>query len=230
MHGVTREKSKGSITDLTNGNSPKIAVIDYGAGNLHSVLGALARARADAFVADNAQALSACDGIILPGVGAFGYAADKLRQRKLTDALCGCAADGVPLLGICLGMQLLFETGEESPNARGLGLLNGEVTLLHANGLKAPHMGWTSLHVCGGKLMRGVSENAFAYFVHSYGAHGDTACATACYGETFDAAVECGNIFGTQFHPEKSSDTGRRILENFLGVCAEYGGKTTCGE
>lgn len=205
---------------MANGN--KIAVIDYGAGNLHSVRGALRRAQADAYVATSPQQLRDCDGIILPGVGAFGYAADALRASGFADALYACAQDGVPLLGICLGMQLLFSASEESPGAVGLGILPGVVTALQTGARKSPHMGWSDLHALRGSLMQGIEEGAFVYFVHSYGVHSEGCAAAQCeYGETFDAAVEEGNVFGTQFHPEKSSTVGARILGNFLHYVRE---------
>lgn len=204
---------------MTTDKDNKIAVVDYGAGNLHSVFGALARVGAAAYAAQSPRDLAGCGGIVLPGVGAFGYAAAKLGESGFDSALCESVQKGVPLLGICLGMQLLFARSEESPGAKGLGLLPGEVRLLRTGNLKTPHMGWTNLHVCGGKLMHGIQEGTFAYFVHSFAVHGKHACATAEYGEIFDAAVECGNVFGTQFHPEKSSLAGKRILHNFISVC-----------
>ncbi len=195
----------------------KIAVIDYGAGNLHSVMGALHRARANAAVVSSPAELHGCGGIVLPGVGAFGYAANALQESGFFAALRSAAADGVPLLGICLGMQLLFAESEESAGAQGLHVLPGKVTRLRTDGLKTPHMGWSSLHGCRGRLLSGIEEDAFVYFVHSFGVHSEgCTAATACYGETFDAAVERGNVFGTQFHPEKSSAVGARILDNFL--------------
>ncbi|MDE6397698.1 MAG: imidazole glycerol phosphate synthase subunit HisH [Clostridiales bacterium] len=204
------------------GASEKIAVVDYGAGNLHSVLGALSRANATAQVVTSPAHLQGADGIILPGVGAFGYAAEELAKSGFSDALIKAAACGTPLLGICLGMQLLFAASEESPGAQGLGILPGRVTLLKTGGLKTPHMGWSDLHGMRGRLTKGVDEGAFVYFVHSFGVHSeDCAAAQANYGETFDAAVERGNVFGTQFHPEKSSAVGARILENFLQYVKE---------
>lgn len=202
--------------------SEKIAIVDYGAGNLHSVLGALARAGASARVATSPADLGGADGIILPGVGAFGYAAEELAKSGFSDTLCAEARRGTPLFGICLGMQLLFAESEESPGARGLGILPGRVTLLQTGGLKTPHMGWSDLHVSGGALTAGVDEGAFVYFVHSFGVHSEgCAVAQATYGETFDAAVERGNVFGTQFHPEKSSAVGAHILDNFLQYVKE---------
>lgn len=200
--------------------SDKIAVADYGAGNLHSVFCALNRAGVQAFAAQTPDKLKDCGGIILPGVGAFGYAADSLIKSGFCDALRERAKSGVPIMGICLGMQLLFSHSEESPEAEGLGILKGEVRKLKAGELKIPHMGWSDIHGLKGKLMNGVDEGAFVYFVHSYGVHSeDAACAIAEYGETFDAAVEKDNVFATQFHPEKSSAVGAKILDNFLSVC-----------
>ncbi len=211
---------KGYNVIMNVSTNDKIAVVDYGAGNLHSVLCGLKRVGAAAYVACSPAELKGCAGILLPGVGAFGYAARSLRDAGFTDALKEYAGAGVPLLGICLGMQLLFSGSEENPGAEGLGLVSGIVTRLRTCGLKVPHMGWTGLGGCKGRLMQGVSDGDYVYFVHSFGAHSNgKACATAEYGETFDAAVESGNVFGTQFHPEKSSDVGRKILKNFAAVC-----------
>lgn len=205
---------------ILNKTDYKIAVIDYGAGNMHSVLGALARIGADAYVATRPDELRGCSGIILPGVGAFGYAMASLQSTGFADVIVRACRDGVPLLGICLGMQLLFGASEESPRAAGLGILPGKVTLLKTQGLKTPHMGWTSLSGCKGRLLSGVNDGDFVYFVHSYGVHSEGCrSAAACYGEEFDAAIECGNVFATQFHPEKSSAVGEKILRNFAHIC-----------
>ena len=207
---------------LSGKNSGKIAIVDYGAGNLFSVVSAFARANANVCVAASPRDINGCAGLVLPGVGAFGYAADALRQNGFFAALKEHAAAGTPLLGICLGMQLLFSESEESPGAEGLGLLPGRVTRLCAGDLKTPHMGWTDLQNRRGRLLSGVLNGAFVYFVHSYAVHSEgCAAAVAEYGETFDAAVAKGNVFATQFHPEKSSAVGATILQNFVRLCGE---------
>ncbi len=200
----------------------KIAVIDYGAGNLYSVEGGLKRAGAEVAVINNPAAIGEYRGIVLPGVGAFGYAADMLKKSGFFDAVKTAVSANIPLLGICLGMQLMFESSEESAGVQGLSLLKGEVTRLKAGKLKIPHMGWTRLGGCKGRLLDGVSDGEFAYFVHSFGVHScECNAATAEYGEPFTAAAECGNVFATQFHPEKSSETGHKILCNFVSICGE---------
>jgi len=205
-----------------NNAKGKTAVIDYGAGNLHSVMCALRRAGADAFVAESPSELCDCGGIILPGVGAFGYAMRSLRDSGFDIAIKGAAKRGVPLLGICLGMQILFSESEESPGEEGLNILPGKVTLLKAEGLKTPHMGWTDIFDCGGRLLQGVNSGEFMYFVHSFGVHSEGCRAAAAqYGEIFDAAAERGNVFATQFHPEKSGESGAKILRNFMRICEE---------
>ena len=198
----------------------KIAVIDYGAGNLYSVLCALKRAAAPVYVAKTPSELSGCAGMVLPGVGAFGYAAESLKESGFYANVKEKISGGTPILGICLGMQLLFSSSEESVGATGLGILTGKVLKLKTGSIKSPHMGWTSLTDCKGELMRGVKDGDFVYFVHSYAVFSEgCACARAKYGETFDAAVERGNVFATQFHPEKSSSVGHTILVNFLNYC-----------
>lgn len=207
---------------LSGENSGKIAIVDYGAGNLFSVLAAFARANANVYVAETPRDLRGCAGVVLPGVGAFGYAADVLRQNGFFAALKETAAAGMPLLGICLGMQLLFAESEESPGAEGLRILPGKVTRLRAGVKKTPHMGWTDLNDCRGRLLAGVPNGAFVYFVHSYAVHSEGCTAAVSeYGETFDAAVEKGNVFATQFHPEKSSAVGATVLQNFVRLCGE---------
>ncbi len=199
-----------------------VAVVDYGVGNLFSLCSSLAAIGAEAVVTDDPAVLAAADRIILPGVGAFGDAADKLRERGLFDVLRDLAAKGKPLMGICLGMQLLFEKGFEYGEHEGLGLIKGEVRpiaeVIPAD-LKIPHIGWNALHFVGEKspIFRYLDEGDFVYFVHSfYGKNDDgSVIATAEYGAHLTAAVGRGNVFGCQFHPEKSGNVGLKILKAF---------------
>ncbi len=201
-----------------------IAIVDYGAGNIRSVVNVLKSFNVDCVLVKNPKTLFKADGIILPGVGAFGEASENLEKSGLKSALISATEKGIPLLGICLGLQLLFDESEESACAKGLGLIKGKVTLINSGGRKIPHIGWTSLNNVKGKLLDGIKNDEYFYFVHSYGAHADDrscVAATADYGESFDACIEKGNIFGCQFHPEKSSVMGRRIISNFLSLCGE---------
>ena len=202
-----------------------VAVVDYGVGNLFSLCSSLAAIGAEAVVTDDPAVLAAADRIILPGVGAFGDAADKLRERGLFDVLRDLAAAGKPLMGICLGMQLLFEKGFEYGEHEGLGLIKGEVRPIAEvipEGLKIPHIGWNALHFTGEKspIFRYLDEGDFVYFVHSfYGKNDDgSVIATAEYGTHLTAAVGRGNVFGCQFHPEKSGNVGLKILKAFCEV------------
>lgn len=192
-----------------------IYVVDYGAGNIMSVLNAFRRLNCPARLTSEPQDLLSAAGIVLPGVGHFGAAAAALRDRGLDSALTEAAKRGIPLIGICLGLQLLLQSSEESPGVKGLGLIPGEVTRLKCGDRKLPHIGWTSLDVTSGLLAPSAGE--YMYFVHSYAAHTDTAysAATAQYGETFDAAVEKDNVFAVQFHPEKSGRAGLDLIARF---------------
>ena len=199
-----------------------VAVVDYGVGNLFSLCSSLAAIGAEAVVTDDPAVLAAADRIILPGVGAFGDAADKLRERGLFDVLRDLAAAGKPLMGICLGMQLLFEKGFEYGEHEGLGLIKGEVRPIAEvipEDLKIPHIGWNALHFTGEKspIFRYLDEGDFVYFVHSfYGKNDDgSVIATAEYGAHLTAAVGRGNVYGCQFHPEKSGNVGLKILKAF---------------
>ena len=210
-----------------------IAIIDYDAGNIKSVEKALLYLGQEAAVTRDGDEILKADGVILPGVGAFGYAMEKLNACGLPEVIRKCAELGKPFLGICLGMQLLFDSSEESPGVKGLGLLEGNILRIPAgDGVKVPHIGWNDLRFSGrGRLFRGIKEgefsgNNYVYFVHSYylqAKEKDIVTATAEYGVTIHASVEKGNIFGCQFHPEKSSETGMRILGNFCGVCGTEG-------
>ena len=206
---------------------PRIAVLDYGMGNLRSVEKALARIGADPVVTDDHDAIRSVDGVILPGVGAFPKAMRNLRELEL-DALIGeLLSAAVPMLGICLGMQLLFEASSENGGAWGLGLLQGRVERLTAPGLKIPHIGWNDVRF--GKrsaLTTDLPEVCPFYFVHSFAPvtpTDDDVLGTAAYGDRFVCAVERDPVFGVQFHPEKSSTHGLKLLENFAGICATVG-------
>jgi glutamine amidotransferase len=199
-----------------------IAIVDYGVGNLRSVQKALEQVGATAVVSSDAAALDAAQGVVLPGVGAFGDAMASLQTRRLIDPLLRQAAGGKPLLGICLGMQLLFEESEEMGLHRGLGLLPGRVVRFPEGELKVPHIGWNQLRLAEGRpemaLLEGIADGAYAYFVHSYYvAPREPAdnLATTDYGLEFASVVGRGQILGAQFHPEKSQEVGLRLLENF---------------
>ena len=199
-----------------------IAIVDYGVGNLFSLQSSLAYIGETAVVTKDPALLKAADGVILPGVGAFGDAAKKLRDTGLAEAVIGLARAGRPLMGICLGMQLLFEKSFEFGKHPGLGLLKGEIRPL-ANivpaGYKIPQMGWNALRFTGEKhpLFKYISEGDCVYFVHSYYAAGceDSLIAAVEYGAPVTAAAAKGNVMGCQFHPEKSGDVGLNILKAF---------------
>ncbi|MBQ3105552.1 MAG: imidazole glycerol phosphate synthase subunit HisH [Lachnospiraceae bacterium] len=198
-----------------------VAIIDYDAGNIKSVEKAIEFLGHRAVITRKKDEILSADHVILPGVGAFGDAMEKLHRYGLTEVIREVTEGQVPFLGICLGLQLLFESSEESPGVPGLGILPGSVYRLpEEEGLKVPHIGWNGLRFPGeSQLFRGLKEPSYVYFVHSYCLQArDTAMVAAVteYGVTFHAAVEHKNIFACQFHPEKSSDTGLRILQNFL--------------
>ena len=200
-----------------------IAIIDYDAGNIRSVEKAVEALGGDAVLTNDAAVIRQADHVILPGVGSFGSAMENLYRFDLVDVIRETAEEGKPFLGICLGLQLLFERSEESPGAEGLGILKGEVLRIpEGEGRKIPHMGWNSLHLQNdGRLFAGVQEGAYVYFVHSYylrAADPSIVRATAEYGVTIHASVEQGNVMAAQFHPEKSSSVGRQILQNFLAL------------
>ena len=201
-----------------------LAVIDYGAGNLRSVLHALKHLRADNLrLAQHGSQLAGASKIILPGVGAFGASMQQMRQRDLVAPLLDALAEGIPYLGICVGMQMLFDAGEEMGEHQGLGLIPGRVLRFpQFPDRKVPHMGWNQLNFKGrSALFRGLDQGSRVYFVHSYYCAPQDAGATIAavdYGLEFAAAVQCGSIYGVQFHPEKSQVNGLRILKNFLGI------------
>ena len=198
-----------------------IALIDYGAGNLTSVRKALTALNAEFTTPDAPADCARCSALIVPGVGNFAATAALVGSWR--DAIGAAVRSGTPLLGICLGMQWLFEGSDEAPEVPGLGVLEGRVVRLHGNveeRLKIPHVGWNALDLAGGsRILAGVGPGAHVYFTHSYAAPVTSACvASTTHAEAFAAVVERGNVFGVQFHPEKSSDAGLRILGNFLEV------------
>ena len=198
-----------------------IAIIDYGAGNLRSVKNALDSLGAANMRASTAKEILLADAVILPGVGEFGSAMAELERRGIKEAVKEAAKSGRPLLGICLGMQLLFEASEESPEAEGLGILPGRVLRFPPEmGLKIPHMGWNSIApLRESRLLAGLPRGPYMYFVHSFyvkAAERSDVSAITEYGLIFDAAAERDNIFGCQFHPEKSGTAGLTILKNFI--------------
>ena len=201
-----------------------IAIIDYDAGNIKSVEKALLHLGQEAAVTRDAEAILGADGVILPGVGAFGDAMEKLRAYGLVDVIHRCVESGKPFLGICLGLQLLFDSSQESPGVEGLHVLEGRILRIPASGgLKIPHIGWNDLSFPRkGRLFEGLGEKPYVYFVHSYYLQAaDEGIVTACteYGTHIHASVEKGNVFACQFHPEKSSGAGMGILRNFCGIC-----------
>lgn len=200
-----------------------IAIIDYDAGNIKSVEKALLHLGQKVKITDQAHEILLADKVVLPGVGAFGDAMGNLDRRGLVPIIREVVEKGTPFLGICLGLQLLFERSDETPGVEGLGILPGEILRIPAEeGLKIPHMGWNSLHLeHGGRLFENVSEQSYVYFVHSYylkAAEEEIVTATTDYGVQIHASVEKGNVFACQFHPEKSGDMGLQILKNFAGL------------
>lgn len=199
------------------------AIIDYDAGNIKSVENALRFLGHDVVVTADPEVILQADHVILPGVGAFGDAMQRLRGRGLEDTIREVVDRGTPFLGICLGLQLLFEESEESPGVRGLALLPGRIRRIpDGEGRKVPQIGWNDISFPGeSRLFKGLPQGSFVYFVHSFyleaGDRSDVA-ATTEYGVRIDAAVEHGNLFACQFHPEKSERVGMQILENFLAV------------
>jgi glutamine amidotransferase len=197
-----------------------IAIVDYQAGNLASVKKALDFCGAQSRITADPDVVAAAERIVLPGVGHFASTAT-LTSSGLRDAIAASIARGVPFLGICVGMQWMFEGSTEAPNVPGLGLFPGQCERFNC-GLKVPHVGWNRLDIGGeSRLLRDVAESPFVYFTHSYRATADGAVATADYGGNFAAVIERDNIFGVQFHPEKSSAAGLQILKNFCAVGPE---------
>ncbi len=200
-----------------------VAVIDYDAGNIKSVEKAVIALGGDVRVTRNREEILRADHVILPGVGAFGDAMEKLHRYGLVDVIMETVQAHIPFLGICLGLQLLFESSEESEGVKGLGILPGMIVRLpEETGLKIPHIGWNSLRYPNkGRLFEGISEESYVYFVHSYYLKAEEpgiVTATTEYAAHIHASVEKGNVFACQFHPEKSSEVGMRILRNFMQV------------
>ena len=200
-----------------------IAIIDYDAGSIKSVEKALLLLGEEVKITDDAQEILSADKVVLPGVGAFGDAMGNLERRGLVPVIRETVEKGTPFLGICLGLQLLFERSDEAPGVAGLGILPGEILRIPSKeGLKIPHMGWNSLRLeHGGRLFDQVSEQSYVYFVHSYylkAGEEEIVKASTEYGVHIHASVEKGNVFACQFHPEKSSEVGLRILSNFVNI------------
>ena len=200
-----------------------IAIIDYDAGNIRSVEKAFALLGQEALVTRDYRKIISADKVVLPGVGAFGDAMGKLRSYGLDEVIYEVVRRNTPFLGICLGLQLLFEQSDESPGVEGLGVLKGKILKIpEGEGLKIPHMGWNSLEFVGeGRLFKGISSKPYVYFVHSYylkAEDEEIVTAVTDYGTRIHASIESGNVFACQFHPEKSSDTGIQILKNFVAI------------
>jgi len=196
----------------------KIAIVDYGVGNLWSIIGALRRCDAEPYVVKEIEVGGICDGIILPGVGAFRSAVENIDPKSLLESI----EMGVPIFGICLGLQILFSSSEEGGGlTKGLGILKGHVTKIQ-HAAKLPHVGWNTISIMReSPILEGVPDNACFYFVHSYaclGVDSDFCSAVSAYGDRFVSVASKGNVYGTQFHPEKSGTAGLRIMENFVKI------------
>lgn len=203
-----------------------IAIIDYDAGNVKSVEKALQYLGEDAVLTSDKKLILGADGVILPGVGAFGDAMERLHSSGLADVIYEVVKRKIPFLGICLGLQLLFESSEETPGVKGLGILKGKIVRFpDSEDLKVPQIGWNDLQFPHkGRLFQGIAEGEYVYFVHSYylkADNPDIVVATTKYGVTVHASVESGNVFACQFHPEKSSKVGLAILKNFVNITKE---------
>lgn len=203
-----------------------IGIIDYDAGNLKSVEKALAYLGEESIITREKKLLLQADKVILPGVGSFGDAMEKLHKYDLVSTIHEITEKGTPFLGICLGLQLMFERSDESDGVEGLGLLEGEILRIpDKEGLKIPHMGWNSIeYKPNAKLFQGIEKNPYVYFVHSYylkAKNEEDVAATTNYSTLIHASVEKGNIFACQFHPEKSGDVGLQILKNFASIGKE---------
>lgn len=203
-----------------------IAIIDYDAGNIKSVEKALLSLGEEVVVTRSPEVILQAEGVILPGVGAFGDAMDKLHSYDLVEVIHKVVEKKTPFLGICLGLQLMFESSEETPGVDGLGILPGKIVRIpDGEGIKVPHIGWNSLtYPNKGRLYKDIPENSYVYFVHSYylqAEEPEIVVAATEYGTYIHASVERGNVFACQFHPEKSSTVGLKILQNFIDVVKE---------
>ena len=197
-----------------------IAVIDYGAGNLHSVKNALDYLGAESIITSSSDEILRSDKVILPGVGSFGDAMRSLKEKNLVESIKRAADGTKPFLGICLGLQLLFGSSEESPGVEGLGVFKGSVVKIPEHGLKIPHMGWNNISLAKESRIL-PDDKPYVYFVHSYYIKAEDRTDVSAYteyGERLDVAVERGNVFATQFHPEKSGKAGLDILKRFLDL------------
>lgn len=208
------------------GDQFMVAIIDYDAGNIKSVEKAIQFLGQEAVITRNPEEILNASHVILPGVGAFGDAMEKLQKYNLVPVIHEVIRRKIPFIGICLGLQLLFESSEETPGVEGLGILKGVIRRIpDKDELKIPHIGWNSLKYPNkGRLYNGISEDSYVYFVHSYyldAEEDDIVVATTEYGILIHASVEKGNVFACQFHPEKSSSVGLKILENFLKISKE---------
>ena len=202
-----------------------IAVVDYDAGNVKSVEKAIEKLGAKHILTSDPAEIAKADAVILPGVGNFGDCVSKLKERGLDASLKEYAASGKPFLGICVGLQLLFDESEESPGVKGLSILPGKIKRFPGSAdLKVPQIGWNDIVESKGRLLEGINKETYFYFVHSYYLEcEDPSIVTSRteYGITYDSSVEKGNVFATQFHPEKSSDAGLKVLSNFLNIAGE---------
>lgn len=202
-----------------------VAIIDYGMGNIHSVQKALQFFGAKTVVTNKPKDIESCEKLVLPGVGAFDEAMRELKKEGLIPIILKQVKNKKPFIGICLGMQLLFENSEEAAESAGLGILNGSVKLFNAkSGIKVPHMGWNRIKKINGScpLLKDIADGSFVYFCHSYypSPKDKTAVAATCeYGIDFSCVVWKENIYGVQFHPEKSQAVGLKMLENFVNLC-----------
>lgn len=201
-----------------------IAIVDYGVGNLYSVEKAFAKFSDDIILTQSADVIDKADKVVLPGVGAFGDCMKNFKASGLMDAVMRAVENNKPVMGICVGLQIMFESSEESPDIKGLGIFKGIVRKINAPGLKIPHMGWNSLTINENthvdiNLFKNIRKSPYVYFVHSYHAMPEDKSiilATSVYGEEITAAVGKNNVIATQFHPEKSGDIGLSIIKNFV--------------
>ncbi|MBA4728752.1 MAG: imidazole glycerol phosphate synthase subunit HisH [Thermodesulfobacteriota bacterium] len=200
-----------------------ISIIDYGLGNLKSVYKALKSLGFTSKITSSIKDIDNCNGIIFPGVGSFGDCMKQLDDRGLINSLKKSISSGKPFMGICLGLQILFERSEESPNVEGLSILKGEISKIKFDkDLKVPHMGWNKINIIkNSKILQGINSDTWMYFVHSFKLNNDLKItdSVSSYGEIFSASINKDNIFATQFHPEKSSKIGLTILKNFADLC-----------